>query len=1349
MALGWLQVGIKLLQPMGLESHQDSPQPGELAVRTCRTSTELLFLSPLEDVPPQRLTSNCYDAGRGLTAHSCANPRPNTNWQFTAVAPSSLRQQRLHSAVGLGALACELAAHALTLAGGGGPTAPYSLWSPASSMVGGSRAGVPTRAPAVVSNCSLRLRPASSLVGPVPVCPREHLRSSPTTAYAFDLRAHWLVPSRCAHASTCGRLQLQPTPSTCEITGWSRPGVPTRAPAVAQLTAYASTCVAHWWPSGVPTRALRRLQLQLRLRPGELTGWSRPGVPTRAPAVVSNYSLRLRPARSLVGPVPVCPCEHLRSSPTTAYAFDLRAHWLVPSRCAYASTCGRSNYSLRLRRASSLVGPVPVCPCVHLRSSPTTAYAFDLRAHWLVPSRCAHASTCGCLQLQPTPSTCELTGWSRPGVPMRAPAVVSNYSGDLRPASSLVGPVPVCPCEHLRSFPTTADTCELTGWSRPGVPMRSSPTTAYAFDLRAHWLVPSRCAHASTCGRLQLQPTPSTCEFTGWSRPCVPTRAPAVVSNYSLRLRPASSLVGPVPVCACEHLRSCPTTAYAFDLRAHWLVPSRCAPASTCGRLHLQPTPSTCELTVGPSRCAHASTAVVSKLTAYGFDLLGHGWSRPGVTTRAPAVVSKLQPRFDLRVLLTVWSRPGVPTPSLSTCELTGLVPSRLCNASDLRSSQLQPTAFDLRVTVGPVPGVAHAKQLRRSIYSYAFDLRAHWLVPSRCAHACTCGRLQPQPTPSTCELTGWSRPGVPTRAPAVVSNYSLRLRPASSLVGPVPVCPREHLRSSPTTAYAFDMRAHWLVPSRCAHASTCGRLQLQPTPSTCELIGWSRPGVPTRAPAVVSNYSLRLRPASSLVGPVPVCPREHLRSSPTSAYTCDLRAHWLVPSRCAHASEHLRSSPTTAYAFDLRAHWLVPSRCAHASTCGRLQLQPTPSTCLLTGWSRPGVPTRAPAVVSNYSQRLRPASSLVGPVPVAARCANASTCGRLQNVQLTPSNLRVTVGPVPVFPTRAPAVRPNYSHAFDMTSSLVGPPPCGRLQLQAYAFELRAQWLFPVTGFLCPAKQLRSSPSTAYAFDLRAHWLVPSRCAHASTCGRLQLQPTPSTCELIAWSRPGVPMRAPAVVSSYSGRLRAHLFAWALWLLRDLLQSGLRPDRITYQTSLSICGAALQWWRSLALLAEAGFRGFEANTATYNAVICACDRGEHWEQAFKVLHDMRFRHLRCTAPSLNSARSAAERAGKWQLALVGLLQAFTEPGMTDVVSVGLGISACAASSSWTSAMDLLRFGGILVDLESFKMASFACARAALAAWRWPLHLLQDVRGRRLDADVFMFGCAARSCGSS
>ncbi|CAE8612477.1 unnamed protein product [Polarella glacialis] len=651
----------------------------------------------------------------------------------------------------------------------GGPTAPYSLWSPASSMVGGSRAGVPTRAPAVVSNYSLRLRPASSLVGPVPVCPREHLRSSPTTA------------------------------TTCE-----------------------------------------------------LTGWSRPGVPTRAPAVVSNYSLRLRPASSLVGPVPVCPREHLRSSPTTATPSTCElTGWSRPGVPTRAPAVV-SNYSLRLRPASSLVGPVPVCPREHLRSSPTTAYAFDLRAHWLVPSRCAHASTCGRLQLQPTPSTCELTGWSRPGVPTRAPAVVSNYSLRLRPASSLVGPVPVCPREHLRS----------------------SPTTAYAFDLRAHWLVPSRCAHASTCGRLQLQPTPSTCELTGWSRPGVPTRAPAVVSNYSLRLRPASSLVGPVPVCPREHLRSSPTTAYAFDLRAHWLV-------------------------------------------------------------------------------------------------------------------------------------------------------------PSRCAHASTCGRLQLQPTPSTCELTGWSRPGVPTRAPAVVSNYSLRLRPASSLVGPVPVCPREHLRSSPTTAYAFDLRAHWLVPSRCAHASTCGRLQLQPA-FTCELTGWSRPGVPTRAPAVVSNYSLRLRPASSLVGPVPVCPREHLRSS-----------------------------PTTAYAFDLRAHWLVPSRCAHASTCGRLQLQPTPSTCELTGWSRPGVPMRAPAVVSNYSLRLRPASSLVGPVPV------------------------------------------------------------------------------------CPREHLRSSPTTAYAFDLRAHWLAPSRCAHSSTCGRLQLQPIPATSELIAWSRPGVPMRAPAVVSSYSGSLRAHLFVF------------------------------------------------------------------------------------------------------------------------------------------------------------------------------------------------------------
>ncbi|CAE8600219.1 unnamed protein product, partial [Polarella glacialis] len=55
-----------------------------------------------------------------------------------------------------------------------------------------------------------------------------------------------------------------------------------------------------------------------------------------------------------------------------------------------------------------------------------------------------------------------LIGRSRPGVPMRAPAVVFYYSGRLR-AYWL----------HLRANPITANACELIGWSRPVVPMRS------------------------------------------------------------------------------------------------------------------------------------------------------------------------------------------------------------------------------------------------------------------------------------------------------------------------------------------------------------------------------------------------------------------------------------------------------------------------------------------------------------------------------------------------------------------------------------------------------------------------------------------------------------------------------------------------------------------------------------------------------------------------------------------------------------------------------------------------------------------------------------------------------------
>ena len=65
-----------------------------------------------------------------------------------------------------------------------------------------------------------------------------------------------------------------------------------------------------------------------------------------------------------------------------------------------------------------------------------------------------------------------------------------------------------------------------------------------------------------------------------------------------------------------------------------------------------------------------------------------------------------------------------------------------------------------------------------------------------------------------------------------------------------------------------------------------------------------------------------------------------------------------------------------------------------------------------------------------------------------------------------------------------------------------------------------------------------------------------------------------------------------------------------------------MKPDVITYSSSISACEKGQQWITAMSLLRETQQWNMEANVITYNATISTCEKGQQCITAISLLRE-------------------------------------------------------------------------------------------------------------------------------
>ncbi|CAE8710131.1 unnamed protein product, partial [Polarella glacialis] len=191
--------------------------------------------------------------------------------------------------------------------------------------------------------------------------------------------------------------------------------------------------------------------------------------------------------------------------------------------------------------------------------------------------------------------------------------------------------------------------------------------------------------------------------------------------------------------------------------------------------------------------------------------------------------------------------------------------------------------------------------------------------------------------------------------------------------------------------------------------------------------------------------------------------------------------------------------------------------------------------------------------------------------------------------------------------------------------------------------------------------------------------------------------------------------------------------------LIWEMRRHALEPDRISYNTGISMLGSKGRWTGCLELLRNMAQASTDADVISLNAATSAAQETEQWAHAIDLLTTARRRSLQADAITFNTVISATQRSTSWQRS-VGLFEVLrasgAEPSLISYNAV-LGTSAPQRWGSadqgsmrrWVAALevaeDLARRGGER-QADAVTLGSLAAALQVASQWEATLQLLRD-----------------------
>jgi len=158
-----------------------------------------------------------------------------------------------------------------------------------------------------------------------------------------------------------------------------------------------------------------------------------------------------------------------------------------------------------------------------------------------------------------------------------------------------------------------------------------------------------------------------------------------------------------------------------------------------------------------------------------------------------------------------------------------------------------------------------------------------------------------------------------------------------------------------------------------------------------------------------------------------------------------------------------------------------------------------------------------------------------------------------------------------------------------------------------------------------------------------------------------------------------------------------------ALNCIREIHESGLRPDEISYATAIDACSKALKSKQAIQLFQEMKNEGITPNVPIYNAVMNACAKDHQWRKSLNFLQDMQKHGVDPNIVSYNVCLSALEKSKKWNLAFDMMKQMRSKNLPLQAITYNTVISACAKSRKMGVCEEVLK----MMHQDGFKPDAF------------------------------------------
>lgn len=174
-----------------------------------------------------------------------------------------------------------------------------------------------------------------------------------------------------------------------------------------------------------------------------------------------------------------------------------------------------------------------------------------------------------------------------------------------------------------------------------------------------------------------------------------------------------------------------------------------------------------------------------------------------------------------------------------------------------------------------------------------------------------------------------------------------------------------------------------------------------------------------------------------------------------------------------------------------------------------------------------------------------------------------------------------------------------------------------------------------------------------------------------------------------------------------------------ALQVYDDMLQSGARPDVVTFNTAITVCVRGRHWDKVGRISNDMNRLGVNPDQFTYSSLLSACAAMGKCDQALEWFDEI---ESKCgMSPSVihyTNLMSALQNSGRWEDSLKIYRQMETDGVSADAVAHNTAITACARGGDWEQAWAVfasMKRAGVAPTVVSYNSLISACEKCGQA----------------------------------